>query len=149
MVNSKRQINIPHDIAQKHGIVEEEVLRKGSEAKGLRDGLYEIGTRGMDELITARRELKGSGGKVEPRSATPVFLSAVCIYSLGLHIRRRQDPRRTHVVTLLTTDSGRSLPSKVRKGRFRCLSSRPVQGRLEVGATNMVESSNRQNIMHL
>ncbi|KAK1923187.1 isoprenoid synthase domain-containing protein [Papiliotrema laurentii] len=77
MVNSKRQINIPHDIAQKHGIVEEEVLRKGSEAKGLRDGLYEIGTRGMDELITARRELKGSGGKVEPRSATPVFLSAI------------------------------------------------------------------------
>lgn len=77
LVNSKRQINIPHDISQKHGIVEEEVLRKGAEAKGVRDGLLEIGTRGMDELITARRELKGNGGKVDPRIALPVFLSAV------------------------------------------------------------------------
>ena len=80
LVNSKRQINIPHDIAQKHGIVEEDVLRKGSEAQGLRDALYEIGTRGMDELITARRELKGSGGKVDPKIATPIFLSAVSRY---------------------------------------------------------------------
>lgn len=77
LVSTKRQINIPHDISRKHGIIEEEVLRKGGEAKGLKDGLYEIGTRGMDELITARRELKGNGGKVRPKSVIPLFLSAV------------------------------------------------------------------------
>lgn len=77
LVQSKRQINIPHDISTKHNIVEEEVLRKGAEARGVKDGLYEIGTRGMDELITARRELKGKGGRVDPKIATPVFLAAV------------------------------------------------------------------------
>jgi len=77
LVQSKRQINIPHDISQKYGIIEEEVLRKGAEAKGVKDGLLEIGTRGMDELITARRELKGNGGKVDPKIAVPVFLNAV------------------------------------------------------------------------
>lgn len=80
----KRQVNIPADIAAKHGIVEEDVLRNGSNAKGLRDGLWDIGTRGMDELITARRELKGSGGKVDPGNVMPLFLSVVSISSPSL-----------------------------------------------------------------
>lgn len=62
---------------QRHGVVEEDVLRNGSAAKGVRDAVYEIGTRGMDELITARRECKGAGGRIEPKVARPVFLSAV------------------------------------------------------------------------
>jgi NADH dehydrogenase [ubiquinone] 1 alpha subcomplex assembly factor 6 len=82
LVSSKRQINIPSDICAKHGIVEEQVLRKGAEANGLRDGLWEIGTRGMDELITARRDLKGTAGKVEPSSVMPLFLSAVSMCEL-------------------------------------------------------------------
>jgi NADH dehydrogenase [ubiquinone] 1 alpha subcomplex assembly factor 6 len=77
MISSKRQINIPSDISAKHGIVEEDVLRNGSQAKGLKDGLWDIGTRGMDELITARRELKSSGGKVDPGTCMPLFLSVV------------------------------------------------------------------------
>lgn len=77
LVHGKRQINVPHDICARHGIVEEEVLRQGAEAKGLRDGLHEVGTRGMDELITARRDLKESGGKVGPSSVVPLFLAAV------------------------------------------------------------------------
>jgi NADH dehydrogenase [ubiquinone] 1 alpha subcomplex assembly factor 6 len=76
----KRQVNIPADIAAKHNIVEEDVLRNGSNAKGLRDGLWDIGTRGMDELITARRELKGSGGKVDPGNVMPLFLSVVSFF---------------------------------------------------------------------
>lgn len=82
LVSSKRQINIPSDVCAKHGIVEEQVLRKGAEATGLRDGLWEIGTRGMDELITARRDLKGTSGKVEPSSVMPLFLSAVSVSEL-------------------------------------------------------------------
>lgn len=78
----KRQVNIPADIAAKHNIVEEDVLRNGSNANGLRDGLWDIGTRGMDELITARRELKASGGKVDPGSVMPLFLSVVSLLPL-------------------------------------------------------------------
>lgn len=77
MVSSKRQVSIPSDIAMKHGIVEEDVLRNGANANGVKDGLWEIGTRGMDELITARRELKATGGKVDPASVMPLFLSVV------------------------------------------------------------------------
>ena len=74
-------MNIPADIAAKHNIVEEDVLRNGSNAKGLKDGLWDIGTRGMDELITARRELKASGGKVDPGNVMPLFLSVVSLSS--------------------------------------------------------------------
>jgi NADH dehydrogenase [ubiquinone] 1 alpha subcomplex assembly factor 6 len=77
LLSSKRQINIPSDVLAKHGIVEEDVLRNGANAKGVKDGLLEIGTRGMDELITARRELKATGGKVEPGNVMPLFLSVV------------------------------------------------------------------------
>lgn len=77
MVSQKRQVNLPSDVCAKHGVVEEQVLRKGSEAKGVRDACFEIGTRGMDELITARRDLKGTSGKVVPKEAMPLFLSAV------------------------------------------------------------------------
>ncbi|WWC65335.1 uncharacterized protein I303_107953 [Kwoniella dejecticola CBS 10117] len=77
LVSGKKQINIPHDISQKHSLVEEEIFRKGAEATGLRDAILEIGTRGMDELITARRDLKETQGRVKPESAMPIFLSAV------------------------------------------------------------------------
>ncbi|WVQ86234.1 hypothetical protein IAT38_008402 [Cryptococcus sp. DSM 104549] len=77
LVSSKRQVNLPAELCEKHGIVEEELLRKGAEAKGFRDACWEVGTRGMDELITARRDLKETGGKVVPGSAMPIFLSAV------------------------------------------------------------------------
>ncbi|WVW80589.1 hypothetical protein I302_102575 [Kwoniella bestiolae CBS 10118] len=77
LVSSKRQINLPSDICEKHRIIEEEVLRKGAEAQGFRDAALEIGTRGMDELITARRDLKETEGKVKPGGVMPVFLSAV------------------------------------------------------------------------
>ena len=56
-------------------------MRNGSNAKGLKDGLWDIGTRGMDELITARRELKASGGKVDPGNVMPLFLSVVSLSS--------------------------------------------------------------------
>lgn len=77
LISQKKQISIPADICEKYGIVEEELFRRGAEAKGFRDACWEIGTRGMDELITARRDLKETGGKVVPSSVMPIFLSAV------------------------------------------------------------------------
>jgi NADH dehydrogenase [ubiquinone] 1 alpha subcomplex assembly factor 6 len=58
-------------------VVEEEVFRVGGEAKGLKDAAFEIGTRGMDEMITARSHLNETGGKVDPASVMPLFLAAV------------------------------------------------------------------------
>lgn len=74
---AKRQLALPHDIREKHGVVEESVLREGSTAHGFRDACFEIGTRGMDELITARSHTKDDGGKIEPKGVMPLFLSAV------------------------------------------------------------------------
>lgn len=65
------------------------MLRNGAHAKGLKDGLWEIGTRGMDELITARRELKASGGKVEPGTVMPLFLSVVSGHDPGIRLVNR------------------------------------------------------------
>jgi len=77
LVSAKRQINLPSDVCERHSIVEEDVLRNGAAAKGLKDAVLEIGTRGMDELITARRDLKDTGGKVVPGAVMPLFLSSV------------------------------------------------------------------------
>lgn len=74
---AKRQLGLPHDIREKHGVVEEQVFREGSSAHGFRDACFEIGTRGMDELITARSHTKADGGRIEPRGVMPLFLSAV------------------------------------------------------------------------
>jgi NADH dehydrogenase [ubiquinone] 1 alpha subcomplex assembly factor 6 len=77
-LNTSKRINtIPRELCVKHGLVDEELFRAGSGARGLQDACFEIGTRGMDELITARSHLRSSAGKIDPAAATPVFLSAV------------------------------------------------------------------------
>jgi NADH dehydrogenase [ubiquinone] 1 alpha subcomplex assembly factor 6 len=80
---SKRISTLPREVTVKHGLVDEELFRNGAGAKGLQDACFEIGTRGMDELITARSHLKSSKGKIDPRAATPVFLSAVSTFFLS------------------------------------------------------------------
>lgn len=81
---SNRKFTIPRDIAVKHKLVEEQVFRQGDDAPGFKDACFEIGTRGMDELITTRSHLKESGGKVEPQSVMPLFLAAVSrLYIIG------------------------------------------------------------------
>jgi NADH dehydrogenase [ubiquinone] 1 alpha subcomplex assembly factor 6 len=74
---SNRKFTLPSELAVKHKVVEEEVFRSGGEAKGLKDACFEVGTRGMDELITARSHLKESGGKIVPKEVIPLFLAAV------------------------------------------------------------------------
>ncbi|KAL7422940.1 hypothetical protein Q5752_002238 [Cryptotrichosporon argae] len=77
LLAQKRTLNIPASLLAAHGVTEEAVFRQGAAAPGLRDAAYEIGTRGMDELITARRDLKQTAGRVEPAAARPLFLAAV------------------------------------------------------------------------
>lgn len=59
-VGATRQgaVMLPLDIMALHGVREEEVLRKGAEAEGLRDAVFAVATRANDHLITAREMLK-------------------------------------------------------------------------------------------
>lgn len=73
----KRQLNIPSDVSAAHGVVDEDVFRRGAAAPGFKDALFQIATRGMDELITARRDLNETKGKIVPKVTVPLFLAAV------------------------------------------------------------------------
>lgn len=50
-------IMLPLDIMAETGVREEDVLRNGSDAKGLRDAVFQVATRANDHLITARQML--------------------------------------------------------------------------------------------
>ena len=67
---------IPAEITARHGVSQEEVFRKGGNAKGIDDAVFEFATVANDHLITARDMFKETGSKV-PVPARPVFLSAV------------------------------------------------------------------------
>jgi NADH dehydrogenase [ubiquinone] 1 alpha subcomplex assembly factor 6 len=49
---------LPLDIMAEVGVKEEEVLRHGAEAPGLKDAIFTVATRANDHLITAREMLK-------------------------------------------------------------------------------------------
>jgi NADH dehydrogenase [ubiquinone] 1 alpha subcomplex assembly factor 6 len=49
---------LPLDIMAEAGVREEDVLRNGSNAHGLRDAVFAVATRANDHLITAREMLK-------------------------------------------------------------------------------------------
>lgn len=53
---------LPLDVMARAGVIEEDVLRQGPEAKGLRDAVFEVATRANDHLITAREMLKNVRG---------------------------------------------------------------------------------------
>ncbi|KAF2225864.1 Squalene/phytoene synthase [Elsinoe ampelina] len=59
-VGSTRQgaVLLPLDIMAEYGVKEEDVLRNGSDAAGLRDAVFAVATRANDHLITAREMLK-------------------------------------------------------------------------------------------
>lgn len=49
---------LPLDVMAEAGLIEEEVLRRGSEAPGLKDAVFTVATRANDHLITSREMLK-------------------------------------------------------------------------------------------
>ncbi|EKG16526.1 Squalene/phytoene synthase [Macrophomina phaseolina MS6] len=58
---------LPLDIMAEAGVKEEDVLRYGAEATGLRDAVFAVATRANDHLITARSMLSSlhAGGEVD------------------------------------------------------------------------------------
>ena len=55
---SQGSVTLPLEVMAKNGVRDEDVLRKGAEAEGLRDAVFEVATRASDHLITARQMLK-------------------------------------------------------------------------------------------
>ena len=55
---SQGSVTLPWDVMARTGVRDEDVLRKGAEAEGLRDAVFEVATRASDHLITARQMLK-------------------------------------------------------------------------------------------
>lgn len=54
---SQGSVTLPLDVMARTGVRDEDVLRKGAEAEGLRDAVFEVATRASDHLITARQML--------------------------------------------------------------------------------------------
>ena len=55
---SQGSVTLPLDVMASTGVRDEDVLRKGAGAEGLRDAVFEVATRASDHLITARQMLK-------------------------------------------------------------------------------------------
>jgi NADH dehydrogenase [ubiquinone] 1 alpha subcomplex assembly factor 6 len=80
----QRRLILPREYLLAHGVVEEEVYRKGAEAKGLRDAVFDTATRANDYVLSARSllrdEFKGKVpaaliGPLVEASSTTTFLS--------------------------------------------------------------------------
>ena len=54
---SRGSVTLPLDVMADAGVREEDVLRQGAEAPGLRDAVFAVATRASDHLITARTML--------------------------------------------------------------------------------------------
>lgn len=73
---TKGRMVIPATITAKHGVSQEDVFRRGPEAKGVEEAAYEFAVVANDHLLTARKMFTDEGKEVRKR-AMPVFLSAV------------------------------------------------------------------------
>lgn len=56
--NNNPALLLPLEVMAKSGVREEDVFRRGPEAPGLQDAIFEVATRANDHLITAREMLK-------------------------------------------------------------------------------------------
>ncbi|KAL8930715.1 MAG: hypothetical protein Q9208_000586 [Pyrenodesmia sp. 3 TL-2023] len=55
-------VTLPLDVMAEAGVKDEDVLRYGAEAPGLKDAVFKVATRASDHLITARQMVKNVQG---------------------------------------------------------------------------------------
>ncbi|KAK6533533.1 hypothetical protein TWF694_002472 [Orbilia ellipsospora] len=67
---------LPVEVCAKHNLRQEDVIRHGGKAAGLKDVVFEVATRANDHLITAREMLKRAGNEATGLAFT-TFLPAV------------------------------------------------------------------------
>lgn len=80
-----RRLILPAEYLFAHGVVEEDVYRRGADAKGLRDAVFDTATRAHDYIITAQTLLRTHfkkppstlTGPMAEAAATTTFLSAL------------------------------------------------------------------------
>ncbi|KAF3902786.1 hypothetical protein AA313_de0204805 [Arthrobotrys entomopaga] len=75
-VNAAAAGILPVDVCARHNLRQEDVIRQGGKAEGLKDVVFEIATRANDHLITAREMLKRAGNEATGLAFT-TFLPAV------------------------------------------------------------------------
>lgn len=69
----KRRVVLPSEYLHAHNVVEEQVFREGSHAKGLKDAVFDTATRANDYLITARTLLRDEfKGRIPPAAIGPL-----------------------------------------------------------------------------
>lgn len=73
---TKSRMVIPAEITAKHGVVQEEVFRRGGGAQGLEDAVYEFACIANGHLNSAREMFEANGRRV-PQRAMPAFLAGV------------------------------------------------------------------------
>jgi NADH dehydrogenase [ubiquinone] 1 alpha subcomplex assembly factor 6 len=64
------------ELTAKHGVVQEDVFRRGGHAEGIDNVVYDIASMAHDHVRTARGMLEPVGGKA-PAEVWPIFSSAV------------------------------------------------------------------------
>lgn len=67
---------LPLDICAQNNLRQEDVLRLGPEAEGLKDAVFQVATRANDHIITARKMLEEAGTEGKGTAFTS-FLPAV------------------------------------------------------------------------
>ena len=73
----QRRLVLPAEYLAAHSVVEEEVYRRGAEAQGLKDAVFDTATRANDYLISARAILKDEfQGKVPSSLSGPLVEAA-------------------------------------------------------------------------
>lgn len=73
---------LPVDICAQHGLRQEDVIRRGGEAEGLKDVIFTIATRANDHLITAREMLE----KASDEGKGPAFSTFLPAVSCSLSV---------------------------------------------------------------
>ncbi|KAK6350071.1 hypothetical protein TWF696_006318 [Orbilia brochopaga] len=74
--NTLAAVILPVDVCAEHGLRQEDVIRHGGAAEGLKDVVFAVATRASDHLITAREMLKHAGDEGKGGAFT-TFLPAV------------------------------------------------------------------------
>lgn len=72
---------LPLDACAEHGLRQEDVLRVGGAAEGLKDAVFRIATLANDHLITARKTLEEAGREASG-VAFSSFMHAVGVFFL-------------------------------------------------------------------
>lgn len=81
-------VTLPLDIMASTGVREEDVLRMGADAPGLRDAVFAVATRASDHLITARQMLKELQAGPDQREVNQAFGVLMPALATGIWLKR-------------------------------------------------------------